>query len=56
MLFWSGLTVQDLDEGFAKFDVECCVDDRVYSTVEISKPGDGTVERGRDATAPTVGL
>lgn len=50
------LAVQDLDEGFAKLDVESGVDDRVDSTVEVSQPGDGAVQWGRDAAAPAVGL
>lgn len=36
--------VQDLDEGFAKLDVESGVDDGVDGTVEVSQPGDGAVE------------
>lgn len=48
--------MQDLDEGFAKLDVESGVDDGVDGTVEVSQPGDGAVERGRDAAAPAVGL
>lgn len=48
--------VQDLDEGFAKLDVESGVDDRVDSAVEVSQPGDGAVQWGRDAAAPAVGL
>lgn len=46
--------MQDLDEGFAKLDVEGGVDDRVDSAVEVSQPGDGAVQRGRDAAAPAV--
>lgn len=51
-----GLAVQDLDEGFAEFNVESGVDDRVDGAVEVAQPGDGAVQRGRDATAPAVGL
>ena len=36
--------VQDLDEGFAKLDVESGVDDGVDGAVEVSQPGDGAVE------------
>ena len=52
----SGLAVQDLDEGFAELDVEGGVNDRVDGAVEVSQPGDGAVQRGRDAAAPAVGL
>jgi len=48
--------VQDLDEGFAKLDVEGGVDDGVDGAVEIPQPGDGAVQRGRDAAAAAVGL
>lgn len=48
--------VQDLDEGFAKLDVERGVDDGVDGAVEVSQPGDSAVQRGRDAAAPAVGL
>lgn len=48
--------VQDLDEGFAKLDVEGGVDDGVDGAVEVSKPGDGAVQRGRDTAAPAVRL
>lgn len=41
-----GLAVQDLDEGFAKFNVESGVYDRVDGTVEVSQPGNGAVQRG----------
>lgn len=48
--------VQDLDEGLAKLNVESCVDDRVDCTVEVTQPGDSTVQWGRDTAAPAVGL
>lgn len=48
--------MQDLDEGFAKLDVESCVDDRVDCAVEVTQPGDGAVQRGRDTAASAVGL
>ena len=48
--------MEDLDEGFAELDVESGVDDGVDGAVEVSQPGDGAVERGRDAAAPAVGL
>lgn len=48
--------MKDLDEGFAKLDVKSGVDDRVDGAVEVSKPGDGAVQWGRDAAAPAVGL
>lgn len=48
--------MQDLDEGLAELDVEGGVDDRVDSAVQVAQPGDGTVERGRDAAALAVGL
>lgn len=48
--------MQDLDEGLAELDVEGGVDDGVDGTVEVAQPGDGAVERGRDAAAAAVGL
>lgn len=48
--------VKDLDESFAKLDVESRVDDRVDCAVEVSQPGDGAVQRGGDTAAPAVGL
>lgn len=48
--------MQDLDEGLAKLDVEGGVDDRVDGAVEVAQPGDGAVERGRNAAAAAVGL
>lgn len=42
----SHLAVQDLDEGFAKFNVESGVDDGVDGAVQVSQPGDGAVQRG----------
>lgn len=48
--------VQDLDESFAKLNVECRVDHGVDGAVEVTQPRDGAVERGRDAAAPAVGL
>lgn len=57
LLISPGLSaVQDLDEGFAKLDVESSVDDRVDGAVEVSKPGDSAVQCGRDTAAPAVGL
>lgn len=41
-------TVQNLNEGFAKLDVECGVYDGIYSTVHISQPCKGSVEFRRD--------
>lgn len=46
--------MQDLNEGFAKFNVESCVNDRIDGAVEVTQPGDGAVQRGRDAAAPAV--
>lgn len=51
-----GLAVQDLDEGFAELNVESGVDDRVDGAVEVPEPGDGAVQRRRDAAAPAVGF
>lgn len=51
-----GLAVQDLDEGFAKFNVESGVYDRVDGTIEVSQPGNGAVQRRWDAAASAVGL
>lgn len=48
--------VQDLDEGLAELDVEGGVDDGVDGAVQVAQPGDGAVERGRDAAAAAVGL
>lgn len=48
--------MQDLDEGLAELDVEGGVDDRVDGAVEVAQPGDGAVERGRNAAAAAVGL
>lgn len=48
--------VQDLDEGFAELDVERGVDDGVDGAVQVSEPGDGAVQRPRDAAAPAVRL
>lgn len=48
--------MQDLDEGLAELDVEGGVDDGVDGAVEVAQPGDGAVQRGRDAAAPAVGL
>lgn len=48
--------MQDLDEGLAELDVEGGVDDGVDGAVEVAQPGDGAVERGRDAAAAAVGL
>lgn len=43
LLFWLFLTVEDLHESLAKFDVEGGVNNRVDSTVDISKPCKGAV-------------
>lgn len=48
--------VQDLDEGFAKLNVESGVDDRVDCAVEVTQPGDSTVQWGWDTAASAVGL
>lgn len=48
--------MQDLDEGLAELDVEGGVDDGVDGAVEVAQPGDGAVQRGRDAAASAVGL
>lgn len=48
--------MQDLDEGFAELDVERGVDDGVDGAVQVSEPGDGAVQRPRDAAAPAVRL
>lgn len=48
--------VQDLDEGFSKLNVEGSVDDGVDGAVEVSQPGDGTVQWGGNTAAPAVGL
>lgn len=50
------LAVQDFDECFAKLNVECRVDDGIHSTVEVSQPGDGAVQRRGDAAAGAVGF
>lgn len=54
MSFGSALAVKNFDESFSELYVEGGVNDRVHSTIDITQPGEGTVQGLRDVAFFTV--
>lgn len=47
---------QDFDEGSAKFDVECSVNDGVEGAVDVAEPGEGAVQLRRHVALTAVSV